>query len=224
MSPKTALVISGGGSKGAFAIGALEYILEFRQPTFDSWSVLAPGSTQINEGDSEKVRQAEAGVKMSTDKLGLFASVFYSRLDNVVFNDEVLDSGGNLVPRNGEANTETPGAELGFFVRARQIELRLADIQKLLSGDRTRSRYSEFTVPSVLSRIYDVVGARNNWSTTYGPTDTHRQSYEIAARDFEEVRPALRALIDTDLSQLEADLEAAGAPWTPGRRIPDLNL
>jgi len=79
-------------------------------------------------------------------------------------------------------------------------------------------------VPSVLSRIYDVVGARNNWSTTYGPTDTHRQSYEIAARDFEEVRPALRALIDTDLSQLEADLEAAGAPWTPGRRIPDLNL
>lgn len=35
MSSKTALVISGGGAKGAFAIGALEYILGVRQPSFD---------------------------------------------------------------------------------------------------------------------------------------------------------------------------------------------
>ena len=95
----------------------------FRQPTFDRWSVLAPGSTQITEGDSELVRQAEAGVKMSTANLGLFASVFYSRLDNVIFNDEVLDPGGNLVPRNGAANTETPGAEVEVVYRASALWL-----------------------------------------------------------------------------------------------------
>lgn len=35
MSPRTALVISGGGAKGAFAIGALDYILDNRNPHFD---------------------------------------------------------------------------------------------------------------------------------------------------------------------------------------------
>jgi hypothetical protein len=27
----------------------------------------------------------------------------------------------------------------------------------------------------------------------------------------------LRTLVDTDLAKLEKDMEAAGAPWTPGR-------
>jgi hypothetical protein len=122
-----------------------------------------------------------------------------------------------------QAILETPGADPGMLARARQIELRLADIQKLLSGDRTRARYWELTVPSVLSRINDVVGARNNWATTYGPTTTHRQSFEIAAREFTVLRGQLRSLIDTELRQLEADMEAAGVPWTPGRGIPDLD-
>ena len=38
-----------------------------------------------------------------------------------------------------------------------------------------------------------------------------------AAQDFETVLTQLRQLIDVDLSRLEKQLEAAGAPWTPGR-------
>jgi outer membrane receptor protein involved in Fe transport len=110
----------------------------FRQPTFDRWSVLTPGSTQITKGQSEDVRQAEAGVKMSTANLGLFAALFYSRLDNVVFNDEVLDGAGMLVPRNGEANTETPGAELEVVYRPSALWL--------LEGMLTlqQAKYGEF--------------------------------------------------------------------------------
>ena len=38
-------------------------------------------------------------------------------------------------------------------------------------------------------------------------------------QDFLEDARAVAQLIDGDLAQIEADLEAAGAPWTPGRRI-----
>jgi predicted acylesterase/phospholipase RssA len=44
MSPKTALVISGGGSKGAFAMGALDYILAERNPHFDLVAGTSTGS------------------------------------------------------------------------------------------------------------------------------------------------------------------------------------
>jgi hypothetical protein len=33
------------------------------------------------------------------------------------------------------------------------------------------------------------------------------------------LRQDLSALLENTLAQLEADLEAAGAPWTPGRRL-----
>ena len=72
----------------------------FRQPTFDRWSVLAPGSTHDQRGrlgDRPPGRGRRQDVDPEPGPVRV--RVFYSRLDNVIFNDEVLDSGGNLVPR-----------------------------------------------------------------------------------------------------------------------------
>jgi hypothetical protein len=33
--------------------------------------------------------------------------------------------------------------------------------------------------------------------------------------------PEIRQLVEEDLTALEAKLDAAGAPWTPGRRVPE---
>jgi hypothetical protein len=52
------------------------------------------------------------------------------------------------------------------------------------------------------------------------PTQTQQNQYAAAASDFESVLAQLRQLIDVDLARLEKQLEAAGAPWTPGR-IPE---
>lgn len=41
-------------------------------------------------------------------------------------------------------------------------------------------------------------------------------SYNIAAAEFAEQLGKLHTLVD-DLTKLEKDMEAAGAPWTPGR-------
>jgi hypothetical protein len=49
------------------------------------------------------------------------------------------------------------------------------------------------------------------------PTQTHIDNYDIAAAEFTDQLAKLHALVESDLSKLEKDMEAAGAPWTPGR-------
>jgi len=49
------------------------------------------------------------------------------------------------------------------------------------------------------------------------PTQTHLQAYAIASDEFAQQLAKLRNLIQVDLAKLEKDMEAAGAPWTPGR-------
>jgi hypothetical protein len=49
------------------------------------------------------------------------------------------------------------------------------------------------------------------------PTQSHVDDYNIAAAEFAEQLGKLHALVEVDLAKLEKDMEAAGAPWTPGR-------
>ena len=56
-----------------------------------------------------------------------------------------------------------------------------------------------------------------HWTSTSGPTETHRQNYATAAAAFAPVLEQLRVLVEEDLKALTDRLEAIGAPWTPGR-------
>ena len=49
------------------------------------------------------------------------------------------------------------------------------------------------------------------------PTPTHLDAYNIAASEFTEALAKLHTLVAVDFARLEKDMEAAGAPWTPGR-------
>jgi hypothetical protein len=76
----------------------------------------------------------------------------------------------------------------------------------------------EATTPSVMDRIQKVTTGVTN--STYGPTATHRRSLEIAEQQFSEVRETLHTILDVELADLEQRIDAAGAPWTPGREVP----
>ncbi|MEM1201696.1 MAG: glycosyl hydrolase [Acidobacteriota bacterium] len=97
---------------------------------------------------------------------------------------------------------------------------RLHGLQQRLEGDTLQIELGEPTPPSITDRL-GVVGMGNMMST-YGPTPHHRENLDIAERQFAEVRTELEALVGTDLPALEAKLDAAGVPWTPGRGIPNL--
>ncbi len=111
-----------------------------------------------------------------------------------------------------------PDAELGLREEARGLELRLIDLRERLTGDPTKPRRSEPAMPGIMDRVQQIV--RGHWSSTSAPTATHRRNYEIAAEEFSAIYDDLRQVIEVDLVALEDRLEAAGAPWTAGRKLP----
>jgi photosystem II stability/assembly factor-like uncharacterized protein len=113
----------------------------------------------------------------------------------------------------------TPSGDDALRDRLRAIELDLHQIQVAFDGDVTiRSRF-ELVPPSLVRRVQRVMGAL--WTSTSAPTTTHQRNYDIAAEGFAPVLTRLRELIEITLPALEQDLDAAGAPWTPGRVLPD---
>jgi hypothetical protein len=124
----------------------------------------------------------------------------------------------NRIEHLKQAIVDTPGASPELLSRARDIELRLKDVQKKLQGDPVARGLREPQTPSIVGRISQI--SYGSWKSTYGPTETHRQSLEVAAEEFAEASAELGQLTETDIKQLEAVLEQAGAPWTPGRAIP----
>ena len=116
------------------------------------------------------------------------------------------------------AINETPSLPARLQDEATALERRVNEIQRALSGDSAARRRNMNTPPSINDRVNYVINAQR--MSTARPTQTQQNQYSAAAQDFETVLGQLRQLIEVDLSRLEKQLEAAGAPWTPGR-IPE---
>ena len=114
-----------------------------------------------------------------------------------------------------EALRETPAAEKQLGAVADVIEQRDREILRALRGDVEVARRSEAVPSSIGDRVNSIMdGERFSLAK---PTASHVESYNIAAGEFADQLAKLHTLVDVDLAKLEKDLEAAGAPWTPGR-------
>ena len=92
------------------------------------------------------------------------------------------------------------------------------DIDEKFNGDPTKSRRNEPAAPGLSRRLRNMMfGAMGS---TEGPTATHRRQFEITGELFEAVVDDLRTLVEVDMAALHKKLDRAGAPWTPGRKIP----
>lgn len=118
-----------------------------------------------------------------------------------------------------QALVDTPKASELHITRARELQRKLQDVAIVLLGDKSVSSRFEPTQPSLLNRINRA--SRGFWSTT-GTTATHKREYQIALELFTDLRNKMDDMLENDLSQLEEEMERIGAPWTPGRRIPEL--
>ncbi len=113
-----------------------------------------------------------------------------------------------------KALMETPKADPKLGEQIKDLENRLREVMRQIYGDRMIQRRSEPTVPSLMERVSVQL------STTCPITETAKHNYEIAADAFEKLLEDLRVIIEQDLRKLGDELEAVGAPWTPGRGVP----
>ena len=131
--------------------------------------------------------------------------------------DAVIREALNHLAFIKKALPDTPAAPKPLEDQVRSLENQLKDIQVQLAGDPVLWSKSEPHPPSLLERVSKEA---IQLSATTGITQTNRHNYDIAASLFETLLEKLRKTIDVDLKQLQEQMEAAGAPWTPGRGVP----
>jgi hypothetical protein len=113
------------------------------------------------------------------------------------------------------AIVETPAADAKLMDEANAIDKRLNELLIALRGDSIIAARNENTPASISQRVFGITGQQN--MSTAKPTQTQIDQYNFAAQEFEQVLNRLRTLVEGEVAKLEKALEAAGAPYTPGR-------
>jgi len=103
--------------------------------------------------------------------------------------------------------------------RINTVGAALLDIRDEIRGDPVLRAHNMPSPPSLTNRVGTAVSVLG---TTSAPTTTQREALDLATSEASKMLDRLRALIDTDLAGIDQQLNAAGAPWTPGR-VPSLN-
>ncbi len=174
--------------------------------------------TTLSEAQSFDVKPLPGGSLPASDATAVAA--FQRKTHDLMrraqaANGEV-DEARNKLLHLQHALDATPTADPELFARLRQLRDQLDTLAVRLSGDNLRRQYDEPAAPSVLGRLGQIVFG--HWDTRLPPTATQRRGLEIAGEEFSDLRQVLSQLLDTELVAFEAQLEAAGAPWTPGRK------
>jgi len=132
----------------------------------------------------------------------------------------VLREARSRIDHLERAVQDTPAADEAHLADLAALADRLRSIDRLLNGDDVLRDRDEASPPSIREAVEGV--ARNSTASTSAPTATDRNRLADARRAFAPLLEELRAIVETALPALEAELEAAGAPWTPGRPLPRL--
>ena len=110
---------------------------------------------------------------------------------------------------------QAPFVDRKLADQVRAADRKLNDILRALRGDVALRARNENTPESISERVFTIVSSQR--LSLARPSQTAIQQYEIASQEFAEEQKKLRALLEGDLRDLEKALDAAGAPWTPGR-------
>ncbi len=129
-----------------------------------------------------------------------------------------LTDANNRIKHLKEAIFSIARPNQDFVKEALSIEEKLRSIQQKMNGDPIATRLDMDTPPSITSRLFSAI--YDGYNTTSDPTTTMKDQLQIAADEFEVILAELKTIVAGELKAFEEKLEAAGAPYTPGR-IPD---
>ena len=128
--------------------------------------------------------------------------------------EKVVSDALARIPYIRKALDEVEGADAQLTARVNAVDTALRDIAEVIGGDAVRRQRSEPTPPSLLDRVNNAV---SGLLTTQPPTQTYRESLRLAEDQFAPLAAKIRQTIEVELAAIEKQLNAIGAPWTPGR-------
>jgi photosystem II stability/assembly factor-like uncharacterized protein len=135
--------------------------------------------------------------------------------------ERLAEEMSNRVAHIRQALAATPGAPATLSESARKLALELEQVLFAFRGREPKASAEE-NPPSPVP-LNDRLSSMtySMWRSTSKPTGTARTAHQILLQEFPPVLETITRIHATDLPRLEREIEAAGAPWTPGR-LPEL--
>jgi hypothetical protein len=130
-----------------------------------------------------------------------------------------LSDASNRVKHLKEAILSVAKPNQDFVKDVLSLEDKLRTLRIKMNGDGVAGQLDIDTPPSITSRLFGAI--YDGYGSTSDPTTTMKDQLQIASEEYEVALGELKTIVNTDLKALEQKMEAAGAPYTPGR-IPDL--
>lgn len=120
-----------------------------------------------------------------------------------------------------KALMQTPEAGVQLGTRVQELEAQLKDLQYALDGPRAKASWEELPPMQMpLSRRLSTL-TYTHWSSTSELTTTETEQLRILKEEFPPMLAQLEQVVDA-VHELDRELEALKAPWTPGR-VPELD-
>ncbi|ABF39520.1 conserved hypothetical protein [Candidatus Koribacter versatilis Ellin345] len=113
-----------------------------------------------------------------------------------------------------EALKLAPGADRSLTESADRLTQQTNDLLRTLRGDNVLRARNENTLASISDRVESVMG--DTRFAIVKPTQTDLDAYEVTADEFTTTLAKLHQLVEVDFANLQKQMNAAGAPWTPG--------
>jgi photosystem II stability/assembly factor-like uncharacterized protein len=122
----------------------------------------------------------------------------------------------NRIKMIESAILDAPKVSLDLQNQLFQLKKRLEKTSRDMYGDATLAKREFETTPSVNSRIMGVQSSL--WGATSAPSESNRKGFEIASKLMSVIVSELNN-VNSEIGKVEKSLDAAGAPYTPGRAI-----
>ena len=116
-----------------------------------------------------------------------------------------------------QAVHQTPSASPELSGKLMTLKKELDDILYAFNGKQPKASREENppAQASINDRLGNIIYAF--YASTSAPTSTQKRSYDIIREEFPPLHTRLKKISETDLPQLEKEMEKAGVPYTPGR-------
>jgi hypothetical protein len=151
----------------------------------------------------------------SPDQVLAFQNETVALSQSVEAAGKVFADYGNRVAHLRQSLARTTADVEPLQQRLDAIQAGLDEVKVKLQGDSTVTSRNEAAAWSVKQRVNMLFW---HWNSQFDVPGTYQWSMGIARQEFASVLADLEA-IGAMLDALEADADAAGVPWTPGRKI-----
>ena len=152
------------------------------------------------------------------DKVNAFYAEVRDLQEAVRTSQSILASVGSTLDTMQQQIAGDGGGHYELQQLIHSVRDELDAVQRLFEKDNgDRSRLGLATMPTINTRIGNAMGSLYSLS---GPTQTHRQSLEIAQTEFAEIQPEVAKLAKSTLKKLREAYAESGLPWIEGQPLP----